>query len=77
MLVLIARLAGVAMALLASIAVAGCGGGSSAPARPVIGVSMAHFDDNSDNSPHGDEEHAAASRDRYPIADAQGDVAAS
>ena len=27
-------------------ALRGCGGGSSAPARPVIGVSMAHFDDN-------------------------------
>jgi inositol transport system substrate-binding protein len=46
MTVLTARRAGVAMALLASCAVAGCGGGSSTPARPVIGVTMAHFDDN-------------------------------
>ncbi len=45
MVMLIARL-GAAMALLVSCAVAGCGGGSSAPARPVIGVTMAHFDDN-------------------------------
>ena len=34
----------VAMALLMFIAAPGCGSG--APARPVIGVSMAHFDDN-------------------------------
>ena len=76
MLVLIARLAGMAMALLASITVAGCGGGSSAPARPVIGVSMAHFDDNWLTILRTAMiEHAAA----YPeidirIADAQGDV---
>ena len=43
MVLLIVRLA--AMALLLSIAMPGCAG-SSVPARPVIGVSMAHFDDN-------------------------------
>lgn len=43
MVLLIARLATVA--LLLSIAMPGCAG-SSVPARPVIGVSMAHFDDN-------------------------------
>ena len=37
--------AAVAMALLMSIAMCGCGR-SAAPARQVIGVSMAHFDDN-------------------------------
>jgi inositol transport system substrate-binding protein len=36
---------GAVMALLASLAICGCGG-SSGPARPLIGVSMAHFDDN-------------------------------
>jgi len=46
MVVLIARFARMAMVLLVSMALAGCGGGSSAPARPVIGVTMAHFDDN-------------------------------
>jgi inositol transport system substrate-binding protein len=76
MVVLIARLARMAMALLVSMAVAGCGGGSSAPARPVIGVSMAHFDDNWLTILRTAMiEHGA----KYPeidirIADAQGDV---
>ena len=39
------RTAGVALALLMSIAMSACGR-SAAPARQVIGVSMAHFDDN-------------------------------
>jgi inositol transport system substrate-binding protein len=42
---LIARLARVAMAIAISTAMSGCGG-STPPARPVIGVTMAHFDDN-------------------------------
>ena len=76
MVVLIARLARMAMALFVSMAVAGCGGGSSAPARPVIGVSMAHFDDNWLTILRtAMNEHAA----KYPdidirITDAQGDV---
>ena len=41
----VARLAGVAMALLVSTVMSGCGGSKGSP-RPVIGVSMAHFDDN-------------------------------
>ena len=77
MVVLIARFARMAMALLVSMAVAGCGGGSSAPARPVIGVSMAHFDDNWLTILRtAMVEHAAKlPGDRYPqFADAQGDV---
>ena len=45
MLRLTRRLAAMPMALLVSLAIPGCGR-SAAPARPVIGVSMAHFDDN-------------------------------
>ena len=45
MVMLIARLGRVAMVLAVSIAMPGCGG-STTPARPVIGVTMAHFDDN-------------------------------
>jgi inositol transport system substrate-binding protein len=42
---LIVRLAGVAALVAFTSAMAACGG-STAPARPVIGVTMAHFDDN-------------------------------
>ena len=69
------RVAGVAMAFLISIAMPGCGR-SGAPARPVIGVSMAHFDDNFLTILRtAMVEHAA----RFPeidlrFADAQGDV---
>jgi inositol transport system substrate-binding protein len=76
MAVLTARRAGAAMVLLASIVVAGCGGRSSAPARPIIYVSMAHFDDNWLTMLRTAMiEHAA----KYPeidirIADAQGDI---
>jgi ABC-type sugar transport system substrate-binding protein len=72
--VLIARLASIAMALL-SIMMPGCGG-SSGPARPIIGVSMAHFDDNFLTMIRtAMMEHAAT----FPeidlrLADAQGDV---
>jgi inositol transport system substrate-binding protein len=73
--VLIARLPGVAMVLLVSIIVPGCGG-SRGPARPIIGVSMAHFDDNFLTMIRTAMiEHAAT----FPeidlrLADAQGDV---
>jgi inositol transport system substrate-binding protein len=69
------RLARVAMALLVSIMVPGCGRGG-APARPVIGVTMAHFDDNFLTMLRtAMVEHAAS----FPeidlrFADAQGDV---
>jgi inositol transport system substrate-binding protein len=75
MAMLIARLAGVGIALLVSIAAHGCGG-SSAPARPIVGVTMAHFDDNFLTILRtAMVEHAAT----YPeidlrFADAQGDV---
>ena len=65
----------VALVLLVSVAVCGCGG-SSAPARSIVGVSMAHFDDNWLTLLRtAMSEHAA----KYPdidlrIADAQGDV---
>jgi inositol transport system substrate-binding protein len=73
--VLIARIAGAAMALLVSIMMPGCGG-SKGPARPIIGVSMAHFDDNFLTMIRtAMTEHAAT----FPeidlrLADAQGDV---
>jgi inositol transport system substrate-binding protein len=41
----ISRLAGLVIAVLVSVAAPGCRQ-SAAPARPIIGVSMAHFDDN-------------------------------
>ena len=69
------RKACVAIAVMCSFAAHGCGG-SSAPARPLIGVSMAHFDDNWLTILRtAMAEHAAT----YPeidiqIADAQGDV---
>ena len=72
---LIARLAGVAMALLVSTMMPGCAG-SRGPARPIIGVSMAHFDDNFLTVLRtAMMEHAAT----FPeidlrLADAQGDV---
>lgn len=75
MVTLIARLAGVAVALLISIVMPGCGG--SRGARPIIGVTMAHFDDNFLTLLRtAMVEHVAAT---YPdidirIADAQGDV---
>ena len=65
----------VACALVLAIAAHGCGG-SNAPARPIIGVSMAHFDDNwLTILRNAMLEHAAT----YPeidirFADAQGDV---
>jgi inositol transport system substrate-binding protein len=73
--VLIARFGGAAMALLVSMMMPGCGG-SKGPARPIIGVSMAHFDDNFLTMIRSAmTEHAAA----FPeidlrLADAQGDV---
>jgi len=73
--VLIARLGGAAMALLVSMMMPGCGG-SKGPARPIIGVSMAHFDDNFLTMIRiAMTEHAAT----FPeidlrLADAQGDV---
>ena len=75
MLLLIGRITGVAVALLVSIAVCSCGG-SGTRARPIVGVSMAHFDDNWLTILRTAMiEHAAT----YPeidirIADAQGDV---
>jgi inositol transport system substrate-binding protein len=42
---LIARLAGVVVALMGAFAMTACRG-AAVPARPIIGVSMAHFDDN-------------------------------
>jgi inositol transport system substrate-binding protein len=66
----------VALALLVSIAASSCGGGSRSPARPIVGVSMAHFDDNwLTILRNAMLEHAA----KYPeidirFADAQGDV---
>jgi inositol transport system substrate-binding protein len=75
MVLFVARLVGVAMALVPLLAIPGCGS-STGPARPVIGVSMAHFDDNWLTILRTAMiEHAAS----YPeidirIADAQGDV---
>ena len=69
------RNACVAFAVMCSFAAHGCSG-SSAPARPLVGVSMAHFDDNWLTILRtAMTEHAAT----YPeidiqIADAQGDV---
>ncbi len=42
----IAKFAGVLAVLLIAIASHGCGNSTSRPAKPVIGVSMAHYDDN-------------------------------
>src|SRR5262245_19154919 len=74
MAVLTSRLAGVAALMIAMLA-HGCGG-SSVPARPIIGVPMAHFDDNwLTILRNAMLEHAS----KYPeidvrFADAQGDV---
>lgn len=75
MVALIARLAGVVMALFVSIAMPGCGG-STAPARPIIGVSMAHFDDNFLTILRTAMVEHAATFPEFDIqfADAQGDV---
>ena len=72
---LIARLACVAIVLAVSIGVPGCGG-STAPARRVIGVTMAHFDDNFLTILRtAMTEHAATFPDvDLQFADAQGDV---
>jgi ABC-type sugar transport system substrate-binding protein len=66
---------GAAMVLLAWMAIPGCGG-PPAPARPLIGVSMAHFDDNFLTILRtAIAEHAAKSPDiDVQFVDAQGDV---
>ena len=72
---LISRIARVALGLLMSIALCGCGGGSG-PARQIVGVTMAHFDDNFLTMIRSAMvEHAAAFPDiELQFADAQGDV---
>ena len=72
---LIPRIARVAFVLLMSIALCGCGRGAG-PARPVVGVTMAHFDDNFLTMIRSAMvEHAAAFPDiELQFADAQGDV---
>ena len=72
---LISRIARVALGLLMSIALCGCGRGAG-PARPVVGVTMAHFDDNFLTMIRSAMvEHAAAFPDiELQFADAQGDV---
>jgi inositol transport system substrate-binding protein len=71
----ILRLAGFVIALLVSIATPGCRQ-SAAPARPIIGVSMAHFDDNFLTILRtAMADHAATLPDiALQFADAQGDV---
>ncbi len=72
---LISRIARVALGLLMSIALCGCGRGP-APRAPVVGVTMAHFDDNFLTMIRSAMvEHAAAFPDiELQFADAQGDV---
>src|SRR5689334_18229581 len=72
---LIARIASVTVGLLMSVAFYGCGGGTGS-ARSVVGVTMAHFDDNFLTMIRSAMvEHAAAFPDiELQFADAQGDV---
>ncbi len=72
---LIARPAAVAVLVMALAAMPSCGG-TSRPARPIIGVSMAHFDDNFLTILRtAMVEHAATVPDiELQFADAQGDV---
>jgi inositol transport system substrate-binding protein len=76
MIALIARLGGACVVLAAFMAVPGCGGPARPPAKPVIGVSMAHFDDNFLTILRAAMvEHAATYPDiDLQFADAQGDV---
>ena len=69
------QIARVALALLLSVALCDCGLGAG-PARPVVGVTMAHFDDNFLTMIRSAMvEHAAAFPDiELQFADAQGDV---
>ncbi len=71
----VSRIARVAIGLLMSIALCGCGT-ASGPARRIVGVTMAHFDDNFLTMIRSAMvEHAAAFPDvELQFADAQGDV---